>query len=168
LVFKPTFGWLLAVVVINGLTARPLEAATALTSQDIILDVTEPGQWRPTEAQVTEAKAALLSYLYSDDHHATDPAQKYAELMRPDIQARINSYSLQYFGGYYSWDHSGWDPDGDKEILINGLCESFVKAEHIELSKQLVSVNDGGACFFQAGYSVAQRKIAHFAVNGRA
>jgi len=167
--FRIASACLIAVSVTCQAGAESLDsAASQLTNKDFILEVMETGQWKPTEAQVAAAKAALLAYLSSDALPTQGSAEKYFESMRPGIKARIGSYSLQYFGGFYNWQDHGWDPAGDKEILINALCDSFVKNEHVDLTKSLEHVNDGGACFFQAAYSLAQRKIVHFSVNGMA
>jgi hypothetical protein len=164
--FKIAFACLITVIAMCAVGSGFLKAAASpLTNKDFILDVTEAGQWKPTDAQAAVAKAALLSYLSSEDHPRSPP-EKYFESMRPGIQAGIGSYSLQYFGGFYNWQNGGWDPSGEKEILINALCDSFVSHEHVNLSKELQSVQDGGPCFFQAGYSLSQHTIVHFSVNG--
>ena len=167
--FRIALACLIAVTLACEAGAESPDSATSqLTDKDFILEVTETGQWKPTEAQVATAKTALIAYLSSDARPTTSSAEKYFEGMRPSIKARIGSYSLQYFGGFYNWQDHGWDPAGDKEILINALCDSFVKNEHVNLTKSLEHVDDGGACFFQAAYSLAQRKIVHFSVNGMA
>jgi hypothetical protein len=38
----------------------------------------------------------------------------------------------------------------------------------MDITKEIIHVNDGGACFFHALYSPAQEKIMMFSVNGQA
>jgi hypothetical protein len=156
--FKSAIVCLLAIAAVAGCT-RPLpKLAPALTSRDFILDATKSDEWKPTEVQVIEAKTALLDYLSSPHFRSPDP---YSEKQRPGVRAGIDSYALQYLGKNYPGDQSG---RGDKQILINAVCGG--SGGYKDISKELVDVFDGGSCFFRAGYSIIQRKIMYFGVNG--
>jgi hypothetical protein len=158
---------LLAAAMAAGSACAPPKAA--LSSRDYILDVYLPGeQWRPTREEAAEAKAALLDYLTVGELPAGDSPQSFTIAYLPIIEERIGGYSLQYFGGYYSWRQGRAVPDrsGEKEIFVNGLCKGPWLQEGV--AKQLITVNDGGACFFHALYSPAQKRIMMFSVNGQA
>jgi hypothetical protein len=157
-----------ATVFIGACTAQPSASPAALSNRDYIVDIYLPAeQWLPTRNQAAEAKAALLTYLASDTLPAYGSQGSFTMAYRNIVAARIDSYSLQYFGGHYVWTERYAAPDlsGEADILINGLCEGpWLKGENP--TKQLIEVNDGGACFFHAFYSPAQKKILQFSING--
>lgn len=159
--------WLAAALAAVG--ACGSQPTAILTGQDYILDVYLPDeQWKPTREEAAEAKGALLAYLESGELPAGESPQSFTIVYLPIVQEHIGNYSLQYFGGRYSWvqGHFGPDRTGEKEILINGLCKGPWLQQ--EVAKQLITVNDGGSCFFHALYSPAQKKIVMFTVNGQA
>jgi len=161
----------LAVAIIvtgNGCASHVSATTVALSSQDYILDIYLPDeQWKPTEKEAAEAKTALFAYVTSGTLPAGEPPGSFTATYRPTVAAQLGSYSLQYFGGHYLWTDGHMQPNasGEKEILINGLCKGpWLKT--LDVAKQLIEVNDGGACFFHALYNPAQRKILEFSING--
>lgn len=151
----------LAVLAVTACSQSPL------TDRDFIVEVHDKGQWAVSEAQAAEAKLALLDYL-ATAHPTQNSMDQLAERERPSIHAKIATYYLQYYGGLYG-TKSGWDDAGEKQILINGLCEMLPPPFGSEgMRKELIGVNDGGGCFFRALYNPAQHKITVFTVNGHA
>jgi hypothetical protein len=127
-----------------------------------------PGTWRPTASDVTRAEAALRKFLSDkSDGHLKWPLPKYEEHGRDDVASDIENYTLQFVGarqgpGNRAYDFQG---SGPPVILIAGFCNKTVEPA---LSKHLVTVFDGGDCFFRAVYDPSVDGVIYFAVNGTA
>ena len=104
------------------------------------------GTWQPTTSQIQalEANLSRISDLRSYD------APNGEQIEYPD----------RYFRQYVAVIRAG-----ERLIYINALCD----VRNIpQWRNQLVSVYDGGNCFWQAWYDPATGSFSELAVNGRA
>jgi hypothetical protein len=122
------------------------------------------GLWRPAAEDVERARKALITYL-SVAHSTPDPAQSWYERSRPEIRDKIDTYLLQFAGvrkgeGRLYYSTQG---DGPKAILVTGLCHPL---DEVRLTSGIVTIFDGGSCFFTAVYDPVEDRIDKFQVNG--
>jgi hypothetical protein len=160
--FSAVFIGLALAIASTGISAQHIGAAAALSAQDFILEET-----KVTNAQASEAKAALLSYLSSEEHHIfQDGAEMYAEQKRSSLISHFDDYLIQYVGSYDSTNETpeSIDKNPDRAVLINGLCKEF-PVQRAQLRKHMLEVNDGGSCIFRSLYNLPKHKIVMFLVN---
>jgi hypothetical protein len=72
-----------------------------------------------------------------------------------DLWQTLSKYKRQYLGFVLN---------GQKKIFINFFCDPF----NIDWKRQLVSVFDGGDCFFRVTYDVASGTFSDLRLNGYA
>lgn len=100
--------------------------------------------WRPTADQIAEAEGGLAAYLAeapNADAH--------------DLPGRVDGYGRQYFGV---------ERDGRRFLVIHAFCVADFNPA--DLTKALVTVADGGDCFFEVYYDVRERQFVGIAING--
>jgi hypothetical protein len=118
------------------------------------------GIWRPSGEEIERARSALVAYLAV----AHPPAESGSERYR---RGSFDTYILQFAGvrsGGEDHDYSTRG-DGPKAILIKGMC-SHPYRDDDRLTKGIVTIQDGGACYFTAVYDPMKNEIVRFAVNG--
>ena len=97
--------------------------------------------WTPTTADVAVVEEALDAYIEAN----------------PDleIEGGLGASQRQYVGT---------GDDGDI-VSVNALCEAY---GFYDWEEELISVSDGGSCFWQATYSLDDEEFVTFSVNGSA
>ncbi len=95
--------------------------------------------WAPPRAEVLRAEAAL-------------PALLGRSVRGMAIKGRLPSYKRQYVGLVR---------DGQKVVYLNAFC-----GDEPGWTEHLVSVSDGGDCYFQTEWRVEQGAFAELHVNG--
>jgi len=101
--------------------------------------------WTPTEADVLALEAKLPAYLktkISADHYAYG------------LWDKLTNYRRQYVG---------YVIDGERFIYVNYFCDSF---NDDAWKTQLMMVMDGGECFFQVQYQLADQTFVSLSING--
>lgn len=123
----------------TGLGDLP-EGAVVFTPDDAATDTYgDATTWTPGPADVEVAEAALQDHIDDQPDLGLDP---------------FDTYHRQYVGV------------GDEDIVsVNALCES---ADLDDWEDELILVNDGGACFWQAQVDLATGTVDPFTVNGEA
>jgi len=101
------------------------------------------GYWTPERGQVVALEGAIVEFL----------AAAAPEGSR--LRSGLDGYQAQYIGILR---------DEREVIFANFFCQSHV--EDIDLS--LVSVDDGGDCYFTVEYDPATNSFADLAINGEA
>ena len=103
--------------------------------------------WTPSNAAIAQFEAALPTFLQSAHN----------DWLRPDppIWERVPEYKRQYLGIVEA---------GEEIIYANFFCKSLNESWH----EQLVTVMDGGDCYFQLKYNPATGEFFDFSVNGEA
>lgn len=96
--------------------------------------------WTPGTEDVLAAEEALAAHLEDNADLGVEP---------------LDTYHRQYVG-------TGEDSD---VISVNALCES---AELDDWEDELILVNDGGPCFWQARVARESLEVESFTVNGQA
>jgi hypothetical protein len=121
----------------TGLGTLP-EGAVVFTPEDAATDIYgDETTWTPGPADVEVAETALRAHL--DDN---------ADLGLDDL----DTYHRQYVGV------------GDEDVVsVNALCEG---ADLDDWEDELILVNDGGTCFWQAQVDLTDGSIGAFTVNG--
>lgn len=109
------------------------------------LDDSKYGGFEVSPEQIAEAEAALPAYL-AEQPNAT-----------PRLIDEINTgtYERQYFG--YAFEFQ-W------LVVINGYCPDA----YMSPAQYPVTVMDGGDCFWQATYSLTDKRFVNLMVNGNA
>jgi plastocyanin len=97
--------------------------------------------WTPTAADVAVVEEALEAHIEEN----------------PDleIEGGLGATQRQYVGT---------GDDGDI-VSVNALCEAY---GFYDWEEELISVSDGGSCFWQATYSLDDEEFVTFSVNGSA
>lgn len=54
-----------------------------------------------------------------------------------------------------------------KEVWINALCKDYLKDMSKDWRKELIFVEDGGACFFNLRVNLKTNRFSQFSVNGK-
>ena len=111
----------------------------------------DPGQpadgfWTPDQEQILALEAALPTYLQANP-------QRFTSL--PPAWERLDQYRRQYFG---------LQRGQEKTIYANYFCSDL----GIDWQKQIVSVEDGGDCYFQFQYDPKTGAFSSLIVNGDA
>ncbi len=71
----------------------------------------------------------------------------------------LNEYGIQY--------ETSFDKEGRKIVWINGFCKE-AGLDYKNLNLQVVSVFDGGSCFFNTTINIKSGKTTPIKVNGLA
>ena len=165
---------LAAMILCGGMAVQSIAAAASLGTRDFIIDGAgaaspdkETGEWKPTAEEAIKAKVALLAYVSEASHPVKSGAERYAEERRLKVKVNFGDYWIQYAGFYNSLEPGmTLNKVRDRTILMLGFC-AVPPAEIASLREQLQLGNgeSGGACFFRASYSFAERRIMQFLVN---
>lgn len=112
------------------------------TSDDAETDIHgEAITWTPPTGDVLAAERALAAYIDAHPDLGVDP---------------LDAYARQYVGV----------GPGDGELVsANALCDTETLDDWRD---ELIYVNDGGTCFWQALYDPALDRVVDFTVNGEA
>ena len=97
---------------------------------------------------VIEAIPDLSKFL--NDKQSPKDRQKYRETILP-----LENYKIQFFGGIN---------EGERILWANYFCDDA----NIDWEKEIVSVDDGGNCFFNVKINLETREIFDFYINGEA
>jgi hypothetical protein len=100
--------------------------------------------WTPTDAEIRVLEAALPEFLAK-----SWPADR----GRLD---GLEQYRRQYFG---------LSREGRRVIFVNAFCGPFAETLP-DWQKRLVTVSDGGGCFFQVYYDPSTKEFRDLRVNG--
>ncbi|HJY76482.1 MAG TPA: hypothetical protein VKE95_07610 [Burkholderiales bacterium] len=102
------------------------------------------GTWEPSTELLVELKARLRPYT--------------------ERQARTQSRSLQRWSKY-TFQYYATEERGRRYVWVNALC-------HVEkdwpLEEELMTVLDGGTCFFNLKYDPSKRQYYDLVFNGEA
>lgn len=71
-----------------------------------------------------------------------------------------NNYIIQIVG--YTGDN------GEKNLWLNALCKKENNNKLENLSQNVMLIEDGGFCYFQAWVDIANKEVTNFLVNGEA
>ena len=104
------------------------------------------GFWTPSEEDILKLEGGLAGYLSQNSE------QFYRQ---PPVWERLDAYQRQYFG---------IERDGKQVIYGNYFCDNL----GMDWRQDLVTVLDGGECFFQVEYDVEGGKFIWLMVNGEA
>lgn len=104
------------------------------------------GKWTPSSEQVQELERRLPNELASSKE------------LSSSALSRLASYGRQYLGT---------DKDRRKRIFVNAFCSDGGMAKET-LRITLLSVFDGGECYFQIFYDPVTKKFEELTVNGEA
>ena len=117
------------------------EGAVVFTPDDAETDINgDAVTWTPATEDVLAAEEALAAHIEAN----------------PDLGVEgLDTYHRQYVG-------TGEDSD---VVSVNALCES---AELDDWEDELILVNDGGSCFWQAEVARESLEVESFTVNGEA
>lgn len=130
----------------EGYSGWIMTAEQANDAMDVFgIDATRYGGFEPRPEQIAEAEAALPGYL-AGQPNAT-----------PRLIDEINAgtYERQYFGYAFEFQFL---------IVINGYCPDA----YMDPAQYPVFVMDGGDCFWQATYSLSDKRFIRLSVNGYA
>lgn len=106
--------------------------------------VPNEGYWTPEQAQILALETQLGPYL-----------QQAAGQSDPTIVPRLPEYKRQYAGIVRA---------GRQLIYINAFCQTL----GIDWQRELVVVDDGGACFFSLIYDPQRGAFTDLLINGEA
>jgi len=106
-----------------------------------------PGDWVPTVDEVLALEEQLLTYL---------PQQQRAfDSLQAPIVERLPTYKRQYWGVF----------ENDKRLIVANF---FCDASRDDWHEKVVSVLDGGDCYFRLRYDVDTGSFSNLIVNGSA
>jgi hypothetical protein len=106
-----------------------------------------PGDWVPTDKEVLALEEQLVAYLIQQ-RNAFDSLQA-------PIEERLPTYRRQYWGVI----------ENDKRLIVANF---FCDASHTEWTEQVVTVLDGGDCYFRVRYDLEAGTFSNLVVNGSA
>lgn len=81
-----------------------------------------------------------------------------------DIEAAETAIAAEQGALTHRRQYAGFTENGARNVYVNGFCEGFDS----KWTTQPVRVEDGGACYFTAIYSVDGDKLEMFRFNGEA
>ncbi len=104
------------------------------------------GTWRPSDQILSKIKMHLEPYMKTQEKIFGRSLKKW------------NTYRFQY---------QGQEENGHKFVYINAFCHLY-DDKHVNLSKKIVLIKDGGGCYFQVKYDPIADKFFDAFVNGEA
>lgn len=107
----------------------------------------------PTEEEAATAEAVLAEQLPVEHDRATEWQRE----QLGEVLADLGSYERQYAGGVV---------EGANLLYVNALCTTDVGGG--DLSTDLIGVDDGGSCFWNATVDLDEGTLVHVSVNGQA
>lgn len=129
-------------VIFNADTLNPNDVKYFIYAKD---NRNPDSYWTPTEDDVLTLEAKLPAYLkikIGADHYAYG------------LWDKLAGYKRQYVG---------YVLDGEQFIYTNYFCDSF---NDDAWKTQLLMVMDGGECFFQVQYQLANQSFVSLSING--
>ena len=122
---------------------------TAEQSEEFLpwLEPQAEGTWTPSDADVANLEGNLLPFLHTAEHRMWRP--------EPPIWERVPDYMRQYVGLI---------ENGKQVIYANFFCDAY----DMPWREDLVFVSDGGDCFFQVKYDIANGEFYDLNVHGEA
>ena len=133
----------------------------------------------PTHTITTDSSKYIVLKLNSIPDYIFDKSYKPAELLAGDIikiemliDKRVRKYnktakeylSIKDLSKYYKQFVAVTNANGEKEVWVNCFCEVF--PQNFQWRKQILSVLDGGGCFFQLKINLTTKRVYDFGVNG--
>ncbi len=127
---------------------------------------------------IDTSKYALFNFSYKNDSAFFDNTHKAATLTADDIdqiekliKIKVDSsnrhsnsiYFINNSARYFKQFITTINSKGEKEVWVNCFCD-LVFAH--DWKNQIVSVMDGGSCFFQFKVNLTKGIIYDFAING--
>jgi hypothetical protein len=107
---------------------------------------TAAGGWQPTDADIADANSALSQV---SDLTAENWKNSRIRIDHPET----------YFRQYVPMLR-----DGKNFLWLNAFCD---KGSLVHWRTEVVSVDDGGTCFWQARFDPATKTYSHLRINGR-
>jgi hypothetical protein len=98
--------------------------------------------WTPTQAEIMALEEKLGPYL------AQTAPQSYPGPLKP-----LPDYKRQYIG---------FVAEGKQAIFVNFFCQTH----DIDWHEQLISVEDGGSCYFEVDYDPQTGAFSHLSIHG--
>ena len=126
-----------------NLRKQVIFSAQSAEEQNLAVLVNTPvkGYWSPSEFEINSMFVTLVKYLQFTGED--------------QIIGALDNYRHQHFG-YIS---------EDKQYIYNNyFCDNF--DTDIDWRTNFISVDDGGNCFFQAIFDVAEQEIISLTING--
>ncbi|MEJ7837541.1 MAG: hypothetical protein WKF81_01930 [Thermomicrobiales bacterium] len=80
-----------------------------------------------------------------------------------DIEAAESALSEREPDLDHIRQYAGVIQDGDRKVFINGFCDSFGR----DWRTQIITVDDGGSCYFSAMYNADSDELDYFNFNGQ-
>ncbi|MDO3627372.1 hypothetical protein [Mucilaginibacter sp. BT774] len=133
----------------------------------------------PIYPNIADTSKYVILKLNSIPGYIFDNSYKPAELSEGDITTieklidksvqKYNKRAKKYLliknlSGYYKQFIIVTNATGEKEVWANCFCDVF--PQNFSWKKKILSVFDGGSCFFQLKINLTTKRIYDFSVNG--
>ncbi|WP_151088788.1 hypothetical protein [Hymenobacter baengnokdamensis] len=142
-------------VAVSVVVTAPIQklAATHTVSNTCINGKRKPDYYKlPSDAKLNSKELVVMKAILCKaiaDYNRQADTQK----------INLNEYGIQY--------ETSFDKEGRKIVWINGFCKE-AGLDYKNLNLQVVSVFDGGSCFFNTTINIKSGKTTPIKVNGLA
>lgn len=76
------------------------------------------------------------------------------------------SWKIRHVGKYYKQLVAVINPNGEKEVWVNCLCNVIELGSRPNWKTEIVEVMDGGSCYFSLKINLNKNTVYNFMVNG--
>lgn len=129
------------------------------TSKIAILPIDTSDHWLFKDAdpmRLTNQDLKSLDKLFNDCIQTHNSKQDSTKEFNEFIDLR--KYKIQYVPFISS--------KGEKKVYVNAFCNHYWNFDSTGWKKYLISVNDGGSCFFHLTINLTENKYENFYTNG--
>ena len=130
------------------------EELRTVVYQGVIIDADKAAQLKALASFVTDHDG-YYTLMNEDVVTLENHLPAYLQKEAPDIAANLSQYKRQYIGFWRQ---------GKPYVLINAFCDDL----GMDWQNEIVDVLDGGDCFFNVEYNMAEASFARLRIHGEA
>lgn len=160
-------------VALMAVPASEVSAQRAVAVDRVDSERSATSEWwrdmrRAGSNEITAAQEALRRYLAEPqrDVRGGKSDEWWQQGARQSVNAKFCDYILQMVSVLAAPGDYDRAKERPRHILIQGICKEALSHIGPRIERELVTIADGGDCFFEARYDLRSDKIVRFRANG--